>query len=42
MDGVKASLENTSNTFFKWFSHNLLKGNGDKCHLLVNVRVQLV
>ena len=33
-----ASLENASNTVFKWFSDNLFKGNADKCHLLVNVK----
>ena len=38
IDGVKASLENASNTLFKWFSGNLFKGNADKCHLLVNVK----
>ena len=32
------SLENTSNTLFKWFSDNLFKGNADKCLLLVNVK----
>ena len=37
IDGVIASLENASNTLFKWFSDNLFKGNADKCHLLVNV-----
>ena len=36
--GVITSLENASNTLFKWFSANLFKGNADKCHLLVNVK----
>ena len=36
IDGVTASLENASNTLFKWFSDNLFKGNADKCHLPVN------
>ena len=36
IDGV--SLENVSNTLFKWFSDNLFKGNADKCHLLVNLK----
>ena len=38
IDGVIASLENASNTLFKWFSGNFLKGHADKCHLLVNVK----
>ena len=38
IDGVVSSLENSSNTLFKWFSDNLFKGNADKCHLLVNVK----
>ena len=38
IDGVKASLENASNSLFKWFRDNLFKGNADKCHLLVNVK----
>ena len=37
VDGVIASLENTSNILFKWFSDNNFKGNADKCHLLVNI-----
>ena len=38
IDGVIASLENASNTLFKWFSDNLFKGNVDKWHLLVYVK----
>ena len=38
IDGVIASLENASNTLFKWFSDNLFKGNADKYHLLVKVK----
>ena len=38
IDGVLASLENASNTLFKWFSDNLFKDNVDKCYLLVNVK----
>ena len=37
-DGAIASLENTSNILFEWFSGNVFKGNADKCHLLVNVK----
>ena len=29
--GATASLENTSNTLFEWFSGNLFKDNADKC-----------
>ena len=36
IDGVLASLENASNTLFKWFSDNLLKVNVDKWYLLGN------
>ena len=38
IDRVLASLENASNTLYRWFSDNLFKGNADKCHLLVNVK----
>ena len=37
INGVIASLENASNTLFKWFSDNLFKGNAAKCYLIVNV-----
>ena len=36
--GVIASLENASNTLFKWFRESLFKLNANKCHLLVNVK----
>ena len=42
INGVIASLANTSSTVFKWFSSNIFKGNADKCHLLVNVKMKLV
>ena len=29
-------LENVTDTLFKWFSDNLMKGNADKYHLLVS------
>ena len=35
INGVIASLENASNTIFKWFIKNLFKDNASKCHLLV-------
>ena len=38
IDWGTASLENASNIFFKWFTYNLLKGNVNKCHLLVKVK----
>ena len=38
IDGLTVSLENASDTLFKWFSENLFKGNADKCHLLVNAK----
>ena len=30
------SLEKASKILFGWFENNLLKGNADKCHLLVS------
>ena len=30
------SLEEATNTLFKWFNDNLMKSNADKCHLLVS------
>ena len=33
IDGVIASLENASNTLFKWFRGNLFKDKVGKCHL---------
>ena len=38
IDGVMASLENTSNSLFKWFSDTNFKGNTGKCHILVHVK----
>ena len=35
-DGVIKSLEETSEILFKWFNDNLMRINGDKCHLLVS------
>ena len=36
INGVIASLEKASKALFEWFEINLLKGNADKCHLLVS------
>ena len=36
IDGVIKSLEEASETLFKWFSDNLMKSNPDKCHLLIS------
>ena len=36
MDDLIASLEQASNGLLEWFNNNLLKGNADKCHLLVS------
>lgn len=46
MDEVFRSFKKASSKFFKSFSNNLMKGNTDKCHLLVgssntvNIRVE--
>ena len=36
IDKLISSLEEASNTPFKWFADNLLKTNADKCDLLVS------
>ena len=36
VDDLITSLEQASNGLFEWFKNNLLKGNADKCHLLVS------
>ena len=36
VDDFFTSLEQASNGLFEWFKSNLLKGNADKCHFLVN------
>ena len=36
IDRVIKSLEEASETLFKWFSDNLMKINTDRCHLLVS------
>ena len=34
IDEVISSLQESAEKFFQWFSHNQLKGNTDKCHLI--------
>ena len=43
VDDLITSLEQASNGLFEWFKNNLLKSNGDKCHLLVrtNDRIRM-
>ena len=41
IDDVIQSLEHDSMMWFKWFSHNQLKANVNKCHLLVNKKVEV-
>ena len=36
INGVIASLEQTSKALFEWFENNFLKSDADKCHLLVS------
>ena len=36
INGVITSLEKASKVLFEWLENNLLKGNADKCHLLVS------
>ena len=31
-----SSLQDSSETQFRWFSNNKLRGNTDKCHLIVS------
>ena len=38
---VTQSLEKASKVLFKWFSDNLMEGNADKCHLLVNTSYEV-
>ena len=35
-DSLIASLEKVSKSLFTWFDNNLMKGNSEKCHLLVS------
>ena len=36
-DDVISSLEESAEKLFQWFSHNQMKGNTDKCHLIVSI-----
>ena len=36
VDDLITSLEQASNGLFEWFKNNLLKSNGEKCHLLIS------
>ena len=36
IDEVISSLQEAVEKLFHWFSHNQMKGNTDKCHLIVN------
>ena len=35
-DEVISSLQKSAEKLFQWFSHNQMKGNTDKCHLIVS------
>ena len=36
IDDLITSLQNAAAKLFKWFSDNQMKGNTDKCHLLLS------
>ena len=36
IDDVISSLQESAEKLFQWFSHNQIKGNTDKCHLIVS------
>ena len=36
IDKVISSLQESAEKLFQWFSHNQMKGNTDKCHLIVS------
>ena len=36
IDDVISSLQVSGEKLFQWFSHNQMKGNTDKCHLIVS------
>ena len=38
-DDVISSLEESAEKLFQWFSHNQMKGNTDKCHLIVSIKI---
>ena len=35
LDALINKLEGSTNNLFQWFRNNHIKGNADKCHLLV-------
>ena len=36
IDDVISSVQESAEKLFQWFSHNQMKGNTDKCHLIVS------
>ena len=36
IDDVISSLQESAEKLFQWFSHNQMKGNTDKCYLIVS------
>ena len=36
IDEVISSLQESAERLFQWFCHNQIKGNTDKCHLIVS------
>ena len=36
IDEVISSLQESAEKLFQWFSYNQMKGNTDKCHLIVS------
>ena len=36
IDDVISSLQESAGKLFQWFSHNQMKGNTDKCYLIVS------
>ena len=36
IDDVISSLQESAEKLFQWFSHNQMKGNTDKCHLIIS------
>ena len=37
IDEVISSLQESAEKLFQWFSHNQMKGNTDKCHLINSI-----
>ena len=38
IDDVISSLQESAEKFLRWFSHNQIEENTDKCHLIVNTK----